>query len=480
MLTAAVTACNVPSKAVQSDELPPIWPDYTEVTIPVNIAPMNFGPADDFPCTSMNVVVKDRNGKKVFSRNGRTARFPIGKWHRVLEDNAGGSLVFDVAMKSEGKWTRYRSFTMEVSPDPIDYGLTYRLIMPGYQAFGHMGLYERNLHNFHQRTLMDCRMIESNCVNCHVANRANPDQFSFHVRGSHSSTFIHYDDRYEVLNTRTDSTKGFFVYPYWHPSGKYITYSVNATRQSFYTATDKMLEVYDERSDVIVYCPETHKVLRPAALSREDSFETYPSFSADGKTLYFCTSPAGVLPRDYQKMNYSICRIPFDPESGTFGEVDTLISSFRTHKSFSHPRETDDGRYLLLCACDFGTFCLNHPESDLWMYDLATGECGPARGRVNSDGSESYHNWSSNCKWIVFTSRKEDGMYTRLYLCHFDGNGTFDKSFIIPQRNPGKFYYELPYSFNVPDFTSRPVPMDQVKARKQIREDERIGVTLAE
>lgn len=113
---------------VEKEEFPPIWPDYTDVTIPANIAPMNFGPADSVNAYRISVTVSDGNGRVVLKSKGSVVRFPLHKWHRVLRDASGTHLSFLVEMKTADGWTRYKPFHMNVSSDPIDYGLTYRLI----------------------------------------------------------------------------------------------------------------------------------------------------------------------------------------------------------------------------------------------------------------------------------------------------------------------------------------------------------------
>lgn len=462
-------------------QFPPVWPDYTFVTVPVNIAPLNFGLEDGIRFSKMQVKVLDESGRQVLSSSGKRASFPVRKWHKVLAANAGLKLRYEVSLLSDGKWVDYAPFEVYVSKDSIDYGLTYRMIPPGYQSFGHMGIHERNLGNFRHRTLLDTRMIESGCVNCHTQNRADPGTFSLHVRGKHSATYMRVNDEYECLNTVTDSTGGFFVYPYWHPSGKYIAYSINRTRQSFYSSVDRMLEVYDETSDVIVYCPETHKILRPEATNRKDKFETMPTFSADGKTLFFSVSNAGELPRDALRMKYSLCALSFDPETGRFGDkADTLFSASRTDRTYIYPKPSYDGNYLLISVADYGTVPINHPESDLWLYDLRTSEFYPAGG-INSDDAESFHNWSTNSRWAVVCTRRDDGMYTRLYLAHFNPEKRlFDKAFLLPQRDPVTYYQECGYSFSTPDFTLGKVPMDVRRARRMILSAERTPVSVLE
>jgi len=477
LLFSLIASCGRYDPAI-SNELPPVWPDYTDVTIPSGIAPMNFGPADSIGAHKIRVAVNNAEGKTVLKSKGPSARFTVRRWHKVLRDAAGTSLTFTVDMKTADGWKRYQPFSMHISKDPIDFGLTYRLIPPGYQSFGNMGLFERNLSNFHQRELLDTRMLESGCINCHTQNRTDPSTYSFHVRGAHSATVVRRSVQSECLNTMTDSTGGFFVYPYWHPSGEYTAYSVNSTRQSFYSSADKMLEVYDEKSDVILYRHATHSVLRPKLTNLPEVFETWPAFSADGRTLYFCESPFGRLPRDARKMKYSLCSLSFDPETGSFGEKkDTLLNASDHNMSFAQPRPSYDGKYILVTAASFGTFLIWHKEADLWLYNIETGEFYPAGG-INSDNTESFHNWSSNSKWAVVASRRDDGVYTRLYLAHMNEDGRFEKAFLLPQRNPVKYYSELIYSYNTPDFTSGKVQLDRHSVRKMVMSSNRQGVSL--
>ena len=478
---AIIMVCSIScehSGSVISETLPPIWPDYFDVTIPNNIAPLNFGPEDGLSVKRMSVVVQDKEGKTILRQNGANICFPIRRWHKVLRETTGSDLLFTVGMKTSEGWTRYKPFQMHVSSDQIDYGLTFRLIPPGYQSFGHMGIYERNLSNFNQRELLDMRMVDSGCINCHTQNRTDPSSFSLHVRGAHSATILRHNGKTESLNTVTDSTGGFFVYPFWHPSGRYITYSTNVTKQSFYTSAHRLIEGYDEKSDVIVYNVDKHTVLRPRQSNRKDRFETWPSFSADGKSLYYSSSKFCRLPRDVRDLKYSLCRLPFDPETGSFGEqVDTILNAEKMDKSFSLPRPSYDGKYLLITVTDFGTLQTGHKEADLWLYDNATGAFYNAGG-INSENTESFHNWNSTSKWAVVCSRRDDGLYTRLYLAHLNENGVFDKGFMLPQKNPCKYYSELIYSYNTPDFTSGKVPFNRHKIRRMIMSPERQTVEV--
>lgn len=481
LITSAIVlmSCSMPEELSPVDELPPIWPDYSGTAVPYTIAPLNFSLADSVVCSRMYVRVLNSEGYEVLRTWGKDhVEFPVTRWHSVLAGCAGSSLTFQVYLKKCGGWVRYRDYSVDISLDDIDFGLTYRLIMAGYQSFGHMGICQRNLSDFCEEMIFDNRMVDDGCLNCHTCARTDPACFSLHVRGDHSATLINLDGNLECLNTATPETGGFFVYPYWHPSNKYIAYSVNKTRLSFYTHTDKKLEVYDLNSDVILYEPGTRKVILCEALMRKDRFETYPAFSPDGRYLYFCVSQAGNLPAEMNDNRYSLCRIEFDAERCEFADdVDTLVSSVADDISLCTPRPSYDGKYIMLAGMDFGTFPLWHKEADLYLYDVRDGSFRNI-SEINSSDAESFHNWSSNSKWVVFSSRRDDGLYTRLYLSHMDDDGRFTKPFILPQKNPKKYYDALMYSYNVPDFTSGEVDFNVRKVRKMLLSKDRSGVSV--
>ena len=92
---------------------------------------------------------------------------------------------------------------------------------------------------------------------------------------------------------------------------------------------------------------------------------------------------------------------------------------------------------------------------------------------ANSDDTESFHNWSTTSRWLVFSSRRDDGLFTRPYFCHVDTNGVVSKAFMLPQRNPRRFYRDRFLSFNVPEFIIAPTLFDGRKASRIINDDAR-------
>ena len=466
-----------PENVTKVDKLPAIFPDYSGVTIPDGIAPMNFNvTGDDYDC--VDVTVKGSKGGEVHS-NGDYAKFDLDDWHSLTRQNKGGTLTFTVCVEKDGKWTQYKDFTMTVSPYAIgDWGLTYRRIAPGYEVYGHMGIYQRDLSTFDETPIFDNLAAPGACVNCHTPNRTNPDQYTFHVRGEHGATVVHRDGKEELLKAKNDSIHGSMVYPYWHPSGKYCAYSTNNTHQSFHSVRSERIEVFDQSSDVFVYEPSTHQLILDSLLMTKDHYETYPAFSPDGRTLYFCSSTAEPIPSGYKDIKYNICKIAFNPDNGTFGtRVDTIFNARKMGKSATHPRPSYDGHYLMFTMSDYGCFPIWHKEADNWLLDLRTGKAQPMTA-ANSDNTDSWHNWSANSHWFVFTSRRGDGLYTRLYLASVDDKGNVSKPFLLPQENPLEYYDDLLYSYNTPDFTTKPVKLDEREMGRQIGSDNRTATKV--
>ena len=467
----------VPTNPIQANQLPKIYPDYIGVTVPATIAPLNFN-VEDIDVESVNVVVE---GSKIgeLQSEGDYANFDIDEWHHLLAQNRGGDLKVTVYVEKNGNWTQYQDFDIHVSPYELnDWGLTYRRIAPGYEVYGKLGIYQRNLSNFEETAILENTAAPGACLNCHTANRTNPDQFTFHVRGDHGATLVSQNGKREWLKAKNDSLKGSMVYPYWHPSGTYCAYSTNTTHQSFHAVKDERIEVFDQASDVFVYQPATHKLILDSLLMTKDHYETYPVFSSDGKTLYFCSSTAEPIPSGYKDIKYNICKIGFDAAMGKFGnKVDTIFNARELGKSATHPRPSYDGRYIMFTMSDYGCFPIWHKEADNWLLDLKTGLARPMTA-ANSRNTDSWHNWSRDSHWFVFTSRRSHGLYTRLYLACIDDKGNVSKPFLLPQRNPKKYYDELLDSYNTPDFTSKPVELDARAAGNEIMNDKRIATKV--
>lgn len=470
------SCASTPEHVSKANQLPDIYPDYIGVTIPADIAPLNFNLADeDIDC--MDVVARGSKGGELHT-NGDWADFDIADWQALTQQNQGGKITLTVCVEKDGQWTQYNDFDIYVSKDNIDeWGLTYRRIKPGYEVGGDIGIYQRNLSNFDETAILAETVVPGRCFNCHTANRTTPNRITLQMRGEGGGTMIQKDGKQAWVETKTDSTKASGSYSYWHPQGDYVAMAVNSVHQSFFTGTGQRIEVYHKFSNVEVLDTRTNELILSPLLQTED-LEIFPAFSHDGKWLYYSTSKPCKVPAEYEKVKCSICRIGFDAEKGQFGlQVDTLLNGPATDKSYVLARPSYDGRWLMYCVSSRGNFPVSQDDADLWLMDLKTGKTR-ALTEVNSQQCEAYHNWSDNSRWFVFSSKREDGMYTKLYLACIDEQGRVSKPFLLPQRNPRKYYQELMDAYNVPDFTKTKVELDAHEAYRQVFDNKREQVKI--
>jgi Tol biopolymer transport system component len=171
------------------------------------------------------------------------------------------------------------------------------------------------------------------------------------------------------------------------------------------------------------------------------------------------------LPDRIKEVKYDLVRADFDPETGIISEqIDTVWNGRANNGSVCHPKASPDGRWLMFTVADYGTFPLFHPECELYLADLRTGEIRPM-DEIKGNKSDSYHSWSSNSKWFVFASKRGDGQYGKPYFCHIDENGRTTKPFVLPQKSSRFYVYNLK-SFNVPDLGNASTGMTARDARK--------------
>ena len=456
----AACSSSVPTEYSQADKLPAIYPDYAQVTVPVNIAPLSFeydGQADEMVA---RYAVDDED----IVCNGQP---DIDAWHSLTQKAKGKAITVDVYTRTGDQWTRFKPFNIYVSPDSIDPYISYRLIAPSYVTYEALTINQRCLENYDESVVYDNILCsfekDGQCINCHHYQWYNPQRMQFHARQNQGGTVIAYDGRMKKVNMRNDSILSAGVYPAWHPTLNLIVYASDKTLQNFHITNPNKVEVYDEESDIIAYDVETDEVTNIE--NSDTEFEVFPAWAPDGKTLYYCSAhferqdtartKGQEVQNRFRELKYNIYRKAFNPDTRQFGPRELVFDAAAKDSSATFPRISPDGRYLLFTMGNYGYFHIWHHDADLWMMDLTSGTARPFT-EVNSPDTESYHSWSSNGCWIIFSSRRNDGEYTRPFIAHVDKNGHASKPFELPCEDPD-YHRQFLRSYNIPEFMSGPV-----------------------
>ena len=450
-----LSGCSRIRKAARTaDVQPEIFPDYIGVTVPVNIAPLNFMMEG---VEHIQAVFRiDGKEQTLVCGSEGVVDIPLDEWRDMMSKAAGRKIEVEVSAWNEANpdGIKYKSFAINVSKDEIDPWIAYRLIEPGYEAWRYMGIYQRELSSYDEFEIVSNKTTKSACVNCHHFDNRSAKRMLFHARGKNGGTIF-----LENGTTRKVKPEAKTVYPAWHPDGRYIAFSSNDTHQVFFGQGRQAIEVYDKSSDIVVYDTQENKVINDSRFVGEEYMETFPGWSPDGKSLYFCSGATKKMPAERKELHYSILRVGFDSNSGKLGEaIDTVYNARTQGGSASFPRVSPDGKYLLFTLSDFGTFPIWHNEADLKMIDLHTGASVDIDVWNDNDNTESYHSWSNNGRWVMFSSRRLDGRYTRLFIAGLDKNGKPRKPFLLPQKDPRQNTLRLK-SYNIPEFMDGKVVM---------------------
>lgn len=462
-----VTGClRWETPASSSDSLPDIFPDYIGVTVPSNIAPLNFMVED----AEKIQVIFSAGGEEMARETGRDGVLSIDEknWKSVLNQAKGGFIDVAVSVwdKEFPDGVSYHPFRINVAESPIDEWIAYRLIEPGYEGWRQLGLYQRELSSFEETAIVTNEESTTTCLNCHNFPSYSSESIMFHARGANGGTVLYHNGKLSKIDFSSIGVGKNTTYPSWHPDGRFIAFSANTTHQVFYGEGKQQVEVFDTASDLVIYDTETGEALTDPRFITEESLETFPAWSPDGNYLYFASHRADSLPVHFTPdMKYDILRVAFDPSSRTLGEkIDTLYNAGIQEGSASHPRISADGRYLLYTLSEYGTFPVWHAEADLRMMDLETGQPVDITVWNDPDEADSYHSWSSDGRWVVTGSRRLDGRFTRLYIGHFDKAGRAHKPFLLPQKDPRHNIWRHK-SFNVPEFINGRVQLPEEAER---------------
>ena len=440
-----------------------IDPDYSDTVIPPNIAPLNFMIKE--PGEQFYVEIRSTRGPviQIFNKKA-VVQIPLKKWAELLSQNRGEAIQFLIFIQDQtGQWQQFQPIQNRIATEPIDSYLVYRLLKPVHNLWGELGIYQRTLENFDESPILINQTIDKCCINCHAFCGNHPDRMIIHTRGKIGVSMLVATNR-EVtkVDTRTRFNSSPAAYPAWHPNGKLLACSVNKLVQ-FFHATGESREVTDLASDLILYQVDTNTVTTVAPISSPDRMETFPAWSPDGHYLYFCSAPriesfltAGQrdLGQIYDKILYDLNRVRYFPETNSWGELETVLAAAETGQSICFPRISPDGQFLLFCMARYGSFPIFLPSSDLYLMDLTNGHY--YKPAINSPQTESFHAWSSNSRWFVFSSKRRDGLCARPYFCYVDDEGKVAKPFVMPQKHP-RFYEHFQSTYNIPELIQEPV-----------------------
>ncbi len=176
-------------------------------------------------------------------------------------------------------------------------------------------------------------------------------------------------------------------------------------------------------------------------------------WSPDGKTIVFARAEARDPYRPGQRpalhandpnetqIQYDLYRIPFN--NGRGGTPEPIAGASQNRMSNNFPKVSPDGKWVVFVQCRNGQ--LMRPDSQLYIVPLAGGEA--RRLRANTSLMNSWHSFSPNGRWLVFSS-KSRSPYTQMYLTHLDEDGNSSPAILIENSTAANRAVNLPEFVN--------------------------------
>jgi len=243
------------------------------------------------------------------------------------------------------------------------------------------------------------------------------------------------------------------------PSGRYAAASVNEISYAAVMDDLDFCQLFFPTYGVIaVYDREAGSTRLLPGASDYGFVQANPTWSPDETYVVFCRAKTRnevhrdllnvttvMEKRSIQELNglypirFDLYRVPFNGGGG--GAAEPLEGASENGMSNYFARVSPDGKWNAFTRSPTGIML--QPDSELWIIPA---EGGTAR-RMNCNRGifNSWHSWSSNGRWLLFSS-KANGPYTEILLTHVDENGNDTPPVVLSRFN------DRGYAANVPEF----------------------------
>ncbi|HUU42245.1 MAG TPA: hypothetical protein VMX57_00610 [Planctomycetota bacterium] len=397
----------------------------------------------------------------------RRWRVPETVWHTIVERAGDADVTLTVrGIACTALWGKTRdsvhvsrTVRFRIARDPCDNAVVYRLVDPPFINRKTPDTFVRDVRKLSPQPFLLAR--RQYCINCHAfsSKTGRDGKMGIQVRYAGGGTYRHRIylavadlDTGRIIKTLLPFRLQMTTFMSWSPDASKLAVSANQTLISVEPYVLEAQNTQQSGSDIAIVDLAAGSTTLLKGASDSDRLETFPCWTPDGKAIVFCEAPQRLHPRDTK---YSLRIVDYN--DGTGGESGTLVDAAVTGKSSYYPRFSPDGRWLSFVQSDFGS--LIKSSSDLWLFDWRRrGEPGVKPQRLDANApaaADSWYSWSSNSRWIVFTSKRDDGVYARLYLTHIDDEGHAS----VPVRLP--IADDPLMSFNIPEFVAEVPPLDE-------------------
>ena len=399
----------------------------------------------------------------------RSWRFPSEIWEVVRREGVGRTVWIQVKGVEDGdtgdrvgEVMGSQKIHFRVSAWPVDDVIVYRMVVPPFNKRKTPDTFARSISSFEERPFLLAR--DQYCYNCHTFSSKTGTTGKLSVQSRYmrpGSKLPVYLGIYDIDQQRGWKAKLPFdiqmsTFMSWSTDGRWLAFSANQQLVTFEPIVFETQFAGEPTSDLAIYdAVDNVSYLLPGGDDPE-RLEILPSWSLDGQRLVFCSGPPGLHPA---QTRYDLCEIPFN--GGRGGEARPIPGASGNGRSNFYPHFSPDGKWLSFVQADAGI--LIKASSDIYLMPADLRGI-PRRLEANVEGvADSWHSWSSNSRWLVFATKREDGIFARLYMTEIDDQGYSSPAVRLPLK-------EEPFaSFNIPEFVAQWPQVDESELFEVVR-----------
>jgi Flp pilus assembly protein TadD len=280
------------------------------------------------------------------------------------------------------------------------------------------------------------------------------------------STQMTLDDR--KIITWSDFKKGdgeatFGLLSKVSPDGRYVISTVKDRAVFVATPDIWYSQLFFPIKGILVVYDTVTRTFKPLPGADDPEYvQSNPTWSPDGKSIVFARAKAyrkdsienatSILlsekdvpefVEDKEPFKFDLYRVPFNDGRG--GKAEPIEGASHNGKSNYFAKFSPDGKWIIFCKAE--NYMLLMPDSELYIIPAAGGEA--RRLRANTPRMNSWHSWSSNGRWLVFSS-KANTAYTQLFLTHIDEHGESTPPVVLDRFTGND------RAANIPEFVALP------------------------
>jgi len=354
----------------------------------------------------------EKRALAVLLRNGLRWQ-PVGdEFSGLLNDREVFITVYSLI---HGRTSKSRPVRLVISERPLTDRIVYRLVPLYFTPGDPVAISLLFLHQSQPTRLLE---VQQSCVGCHAYATGTAVFNCVKKKTRKAVTMIENNQR---LNLRHHVFKEF-SFVSLSLDGKYAALVKNTSGKIIKRKNvgDPFDFVYNS-GDIYIYSFESD-TLEPLPGASEPQFtEDMPSFSPDGQKVMFSRYQAVGKAKKLRAIpSMDLYEVPFN--SGKGGEATPLPNASANQMHHYFARYTPDGKWISFCRADATKGVFARKDSDIHLLSRADHDVTALS--LNKAGTmDSWHDWSSDSRWLIFSSKRDKNQVTALYLSYVDENG---------------------------------------------------------